>query len=297
MAGTDIRFEVGIVLPNYGPHASVDGVRRVAEAAEELGFDSVWVTEHLLVARERADPYGTVLEPLSCLAWLAGRLERVKLGTSVILLPLHHPVDLAKEAATLQQLSGGRLKLGLGVGWHEPEFHFLGYGFSDRGQRADEALRLMRALWEGQHEFHGDYWSFEDACFGPLPDPAPEIWIAGNSPRSLRRARELGGVWHPLALNPEEVRRAKQGWPEGRIVPRYELKLIEHKGQPSESSFGITGTPTEVADRIGELARAGADGVVLGVGLGPEAAERNLHRFASEVTPRLVEQAHLERPS
>jgi alkanesulfonate monooxygenase SsuD/methylene tetrahydromethanopterin reductase-like flavin-dependent oxidoreductase (luciferase family) len=113
-----------------------------AELAEESGFGSVWATEHLLVAEEQADPYGTVLEPLGCLSWLAGRLERVELGTSVVLVPLHHPVHLAKKAATLQQLSWGRLKLGVGVGWHEPEFRFLGYGFSDRGRRTDEALRL-----------------------------------------------------------------------------------------------------------------------------------------------------------
>lgn len=283
------HFEIGIVLPNYGPHASVDGVMRVAEVAEELGFDSVWATEHLLVAEEYADPYGMVLEPLACLSWLASRLEHVKLGTSIVLLPLHDPVHLAKEAATLQQLSGGRLKLGLGVGWHEPEFAFLGYSFSDRGRRTDEALRMMWALWEGRHEFSGEYWSFEGAAFGPLPDPPPEVWIAGGSPRSLRRARELGDAWHPLVLSPEQVSRAKQEWPEGRIVPRYELELIEGGKDSPESSIGMAGTTVEVAARIGELARSGADGIVLGVGLEPEKAIRTLWRFARETLPRLTE--------
>jgi probable F420-dependent oxidoreductase len=286
------HLEIGIVLPNYGPRASVEGVARVAEAAEELGFDSVWVTEHLLVAEEQADPYGTVLEPLGCLAWLAGRLPRVKLGTSVVLLPLHHPVHLAKEAATLQQLSGGRLKLGLGVGWHEPEFRFLGYGFADRGRRTDEALRLMRALWEGRGEFEGEYWSFGGAAFGPLPDAPPELWIAGGSSRSLRRARELGNVWHPLGLSPDGVRRTKQAWPEGRIVPRYTLDLVEGEEQPSESSIGMVGRPAEVADQLGQLAQAGTEGVVLSAGLDPERSVQTLQRFAREVIPRLVEQGH-----
>lgn len=265
---------------------------RMAEAVENLGFDSVWVTEHLLVAQEQADPYGTVLDPLSCLAWLAGRLEHVKLGTSVVLLPLH----LAKEAATLQQLSGGRLRLGLGVGWHEPEFRFLGYGFSDRGRRADEALRPMRALWEGQSKFSGTNWSFEDAYFGPLPDPTPEIWIAGNSPRSLRRAREFGGVWHPLSLSPEEIRRTKQGWPEGRIIPRYELKLSGAGERSPENGSGITGAPAEVASRITDLARAGAEGVVLGMGLDPEGAMPSCGGSRPRSLPVLPNGASATRP-
>lgn len=292
MNESETHFEIGVVLPNYGSSASVDVVARVAETADELGFDSVWVTEHLLVAEEQADPYGTVLEPLTCLAWLAGRLERVQLGTSIVLLPLHHPVHLAKEAATLQQLSGGRLKLGLGVGWHEPEFCFLGYGFDDRGRRTDEALRLMRALWEGQSEFEGKYWSFEDAAFGPLPETPPEVWIAGGSSSSLRRARELGDVWHPLSLSPDDVRRTKQDWPEGRIVPRYELELVEGEEHSTESSISMAGTPAEVADQLGQLAEAGTEGAVLSAGLDPEQSVRTLQRFAREVIPRLVEQGH-----
>ncbi len=238
------------------------------------------------MAEEQADPYGTVLEPLSCLSRLAGRLERVELGASVVLVPLHHPVHLAKEAATLQQLSQSRLKLGVGVGWHEPEFRFLGYGFSDRGRRTDEALRLMRALWDGQSRFEDEYWSFQDARFGPLPEPEPQIWVAGGSARGLRRARELGDVWHPLGLTPEQVSRAKQEWPEGHVVPRYELRLAED-GERSQSAMRLSGGPSEVAGRIRDLAGAGADGVVLSAGLDPEAAVETLQRFANEVAPRL----------
>lgn len=297
MNESETHFEIGVVLPNYGSSASVDGVARVAGTADELGFDSVWATEHLLVEDEYAKPYGTVLEPLTCLAWLAGRLERVQLGTSIVLLPLHHPVHLAKKAATLQQLSDGRLKLGLGVGWHEPEFRFLGYGFDDRGRRTDEALRLMRALWDGHGEFEGEYWSFENASFGPLPEDPPEVWIAGGSSRSLRRARELGDAWHPLGLSPDDVRRTKQDWPDGRVIPRYELELVEGEGHSSESSIGMAGTPAEVADQLGQLVQAGAEGVVLGAGLDPEQSVQKLRRFAREVLPCLVEQGHRRQAS
>ena len=218
-----MSFELGVILPNFGERASRDGVARVADAAEELGFDSVWATEHLLVGVEAVERFGRTLDSLTTLAWLAARVGRVGLGTSVLILPLHHPVRLAKEATTLQELSGGRLRLGVGVGWHQAEFDFLGVGLADRGRRADESIRLMRALWAGEREFDGDYWSFEDATFGPLPDLPPEIWVGGESPRALRRARELGDVWHPNARDPEIVRRALAGWPEGRIAPRVRL--------------------------------------------------------------------------
>jgi alkanesulfonate monooxygenase SsuD/methylene tetrahydromethanopterin reductase-like flavin-dependent oxidoreductase (luciferase family) len=94
-------------------------------------------------------------------------------------LPLHHPIHLAKQTATLQELSGGRLILGVGVGYYEPEFRLLGQSFEDRGRRTDEALRLLPAVWAGERDFRGEYWSFENVPFSPLPEPAPEVWLAG----------------------------------------------------------------------------------------------------------------------
>ena len=113
-----------MILPNYGAGSSPVGIRRTAELAEELGYDSVWVTEHIIVGPEGVDPYGRVYDPLVTLGWIAGWTERIGLGTSIVLVPLHHPIHLAKEAATLQELSGGRLTLGFGMGWHEDEFRF-----------------------------------------------------------------------------------------------------------------------------------------------------------------------------
>ncbi len=161
-------MHLGVILPNFGAGSSPAAIRRVAEVAEELGFDSVWATEHIIVGPEAADPYGRVYAPLVTLGWIAGFTGRIALGTSIVLAPLHHPIHLAKEAATLQELSGGRLLLGLGMGWHEDEFRFLGVPFRGRGRRGDESIRLMRALWSGEREFHGENWSFEDATFGPL---------------------------------------------------------------------------------------------------------------------------------
>ena len=210
-----------MILPNFGEGSSPDGIRRVAEAAEELGFDSVWATEHIIVGPEGVDPYGRVYDPLVTLAWVAGWTQRIGLGTSIVLVPLHNPIHLAKEIATLQELSSGRFTLGVGMGWHKDEFDFMGVPFEGRGRRADEAIRLMRALWSGEPDFEGELWSFHDATSEPHPSPIPEIWVGGSSERALRRARELGDAWHPSrGSDADHVRRVKDEYPHLRVIPR-----------------------------------------------------------------------------
>src|ERR687887_1134418 len=211
----------GVILPNYGLDATVEGIRRTAELAEELGFDSVWTTEHIIVGPEGVDPYGRVYDPLVTLGWIAGLTERVGLGTSIVLVPLHNPLHLAKEVATLHELSGGRFHLGVGMGWHKDEYDFMGVPFEGRGRRGDEAIRLLRALWSGEKDFEGEHWSFHDATAEPHPSPPPEIWVGGSSPRAIRRARELGDAWHPSrGSDAEHVKRVKEDHPELRVVPR-----------------------------------------------------------------------------
>lgn len=240
---------LGLILPNFGEGSSPGGIQRTAEAAEELGFDSVWATEHIIVGPEGVDPYGRVYAPLVTLGWIAGLTERVGLGTSIVLAPLHHPIHLAKEAATLQELSGGRLRLGLGMGWHEDEYRFMGTPFRGRGRRADEAIRLMRALWHGERSFTGENWSFENATFAPLPEPAPEIWIGGSSPPAIRRARELGDVWHPSRRSDaEHVRRVKERYPDLRVMPRTRPELVDSFLEAGAEGVVVT-LPDEAAMR------------------------------------------------
>jgi probable F420-dependent oxidoreductase len=231
---------LGVILPNYGEGSTPDGIRRVAETAEELGFDSVWATEHIIVGPDGVDPYGRVYAPLVTLGWIAGFTERIGLGTSILLLPLHHPIHLAKELATLQQLSNRSVTVGIGLGWHRDEFEFLGVEFEGRGRRADESIRVMRALWNGERDFEGRFWSWHDATSEPLPSPVPEIWVGGSSDRAIRRARELGDAWHPSrGSDLEHVRRVKEQNPDLRIVPRTS------------------------PDRVDALLDAGAEGVVV----------------------------------
>jgi probable F420-dependent oxidoreductase len=220
--------QFGVILPNYGKGASPDSIRRVAEAAEELGFDSVWATEHIIVGPEGVDPYGRVYDPFVTLGWIAGWTERIGLGTSIVLVPLHNPMHLAKQVATLQELSGGRFTLGVGMGWHKDEFDFMGVEFKNRGRRADEALRLMRALWKGERDFAGEHWSFHDATSEPHPSPQPEIWVGGSSDRAIRRALELGDAWHPSrGSDVDHVRRVKEQYPELRVIPRIAPENVE----------------------------------------------------------------------
>ena len=128
---------------------------------------------------------------------------------------------VAKEIATLQELSGGRFTLGVGMGWHKDEFDFMGVPFKGRGRRADEAIRLMRALWSGEPNFEGELWSFHGATSEPHPSPIPEIWVGGSSKRALRRARELGDAWHPSrGSDADHVRRVKDAYPHLRVIPR-----------------------------------------------------------------------------
>ena len=259
-------MHLGIILPNFGEGSSPRGIRAVAEAADELGFDSVWATEHIIVGPAGVDPYGRVFEPFATLAWIAGYTERVDLGTSITLVPLHHPIQLAKEVATVQLLSGRTPRLGVGVGWHEDEFRFLGVEFRRRGRRADEALRLMRALWAGEREFHGELWSFEGATFGPLPEQPPEIWIGGASDRAVRRARELGDVWHPSRTGtPERVREVKEEFPELRVVPRVSAANVD-----------------ELREKRDALVEAGAEGIVAGLAGGTEAIVAGMQALARE---------------
>jgi len=217
-----------VILPNYGLDSNPDGIRRVAELAEELGFDSVWATEHIIVGPEAVDPYGRVYAPLVTLGWIAGFTERIGLGTSIVLVPLHHPMHLAKEVATLQELSGGRFTLGVGMGWHKEEYDFMGIPFEGRGRRGDEAIRVMRALWNGERDFTGEFWSFHDAISEPHPSPQPEIWVGGSSERAIRRALELGDVWHPSrGSDAEHVRRVKEQHPGLRVIPRVAAENVE----------------------------------------------------------------------
>jgi probable F420-dependent oxidoreductase len=205
-----MRF--GVILHNYGPGAGLAGMVSTAAAAEELGFDSVWATDHVLLPLGDAPRFEHIFEALTTLTYLAGRSERLRLGISSLVLPLRNPILVAKQMATLDALSGGRAMLCVGAGWSVGEFANLGQRFDDRGKRLDEAIQLLRALWAGgkghAKSFQGRYYQFEDAAFSPpcIQPGGPPIWIGGHSNAALRRAARLGDGWHPSGPDLEMFR-------------------------------------------------------------------------------------------
>ncbi|MDA1001392.1 MAG: LLM class flavin-dependent oxidoreductase, partial [bacterium] len=174
-------MEFGICIPHYGHPVDVSRTLEAARRAEALGFDSIWVTDHLLIPKNFEIIYREhMLDPIVLLGHLAAITQRVKIGASVIILPYRNPIVVAKQMATIDQLSGGRLIFGAAPGWLEEEFIALGLPFKERGAMTDEYLRLIRRLWtEERVSFEGKYVRFEDMVPSPRPAqrPAPPIWI------------------------------------------------------------------------------------------------------------------------
>ena len=174
----------GVFLPSYiwegdGPERA-RGIREFARAVEDLGFDSIFITDHMLAAKRFYS--AAWLEPLTGLAVAAGVTNRVRLGTSILIMPLRNPVVLAKELATLQFLSENRVILGAGVGWNDAEYVAVGVRKSERGKRTDEMLDIMIPLLEGETvTYHGRYYSVDDVFIEPISPQRPEIWIGGGS--------------------------------------------------------------------------------------------------------------------
>jgi probable F420-dependent oxidoreductase len=214
-------MEIGVHLPHIGPLATREGISAFARMAEEYGFDSLWVSDHVIVPRKLRSryPYNVegsfpvppdipFLEPLATLLYAAGVTERAKLGTTILVLPMRNPIVTAKTLATLDVLSNGRLILGVGAGWMEEEFRALGVPPERRGARTDEYIQLCKTLWTEQNpSFQGEFWQIEDVGFAPKPiqQPHPPVWVGGHSPRALRRAGRFGDAWHAAYLPPERL--------------------------------------------------------------------------------------------
>ena len=248
---------MGVNVPNFGPGTDPGVLRRWALTVEGLGFDLLMVSDHIAVTADVAEQYpAPFYEPFTTLAWLAGLTGRIRLGTTVLIVPYRHPLLIARMAANLNDLSGGRLVLGVGTGWAAQEFDALDVPFQQRGKLTDDYLRTVRAAWADQQDYRG----------GQIP-----IWVGGNSDAGLRRAVRLGEAWHPLRFTMPWMREAmgrmtafadEQRRPVPGLVPRIALRLTGSPVTAPERLAG-EGTIDQVLDDLAELRLLGADTVVL----------------------------------
>jgi len=274
---------IGVALPNYGPLAGREVLARLARLAESLGADGVWVSDHLVapVVSQSVYPYdrrpnpppgqlGVIEEFYECLvtlAFLAGHTERVRLGVSAYVVPYRNPILTAKQVATLDALSGGRVVLAVGVGWLREEFAALDVPFAGRGERTDDYLAVCRALWAGgTATYDGTCYQLPAVRTGPRPAqrPHPPIWVAGNSDAALSRAARHGDGWHGIDLEPREL---------AAHVTRLRAACATHDRDPA--SVRVTLRRSAALDVLGReldaYRSAGVDDLVVGLPRGGSA--------------------------
>ena len=267
-------MKLGFSLPNNQGIAHVNDLVTLAVEAESLGYHSVWVSEHLFHATYVASRLGDAPyhEALTILTAVAGATSKVRLGTSVLVLPWHHPVQLAKRVASLDDYSEGRVSLGVGVAQTEDEFENLGVSFTHRGRIADEMLTAMKILWTEKYPiFNGKYFNFNDLQFEPKPvqKPYPPLLIGGTSRRAIERVVEHGDGWHALSQSPQDmapvVNELRQRRSDTIDVSVRSMTTIMDRSwdRPVEERVTMKGTLEELAAMLQAYEHAGVDEVVL----------------------------------
>ena len=273
-------MKFGVWIPNVRHLATPAIILAAAARAENLGYDSVWASDHVVVPHANVKNFGeTVFDPLVTLAVIAGATSRVRLGTTVLIVPYRNAVVTAKMIASLDALSGGRFVFGIGAGWLAAESAALGVPFAERGAMTDEYLAAMQELWtKREPSFAGTYTQFDSLIFEPKPvqKPHPPIWVGGHGKASLRRTAQFGAAWHPINRSPEELRAgmaeiARQCQARGRAdVPALTLRsdvrvLRPGQSTPESSHAGrvLAGEPSALIDQIGELAACGVEHLVV----------------------------------
>lgn len=300
-------MKLGICVPHYGRPIEVDRMLAVVRHAEDAGLDSVWVTDHVIVPQDVDVIYREhMLDALAVLPWLAAATERVSLGTSVVILPYRSPIPVAKLLASVDVLSGGRLIVGVAIGWMEGEFDALGVPIKERVSRTEEAITLMKTLWtEERPEIVTARHHLSGLQVSPMPlrKPRPPIWVGGMSEGALRRVARMGDGWHATGANPETFRQGKQAvtrfWKEeGRAgEPAWSLRIAlfidgVHEWAVDEKFLRgrhpIKGTVKQIAGQLAEYQRLGVDHVALEVSYSTyPAILETIDIIAEEVKPVL----------
>jgi probable F420-dependent oxidoreductase len=288
-------MDYGLCLPNFLAGASTECIEAGAAVAVRLGWSTVWTTDHVVVPRDAADEYGHIYEALLTLAWVGARHTEIRLGSSVIVVPQRNAVLLAKELATLDSLTGGRVIAGVGVGWNRSEFANLGADerFPVRGAYLDETIRLWRHLWSGSIEpFRGRFHTLEDFTFSPLPDQGARlpIVVGGRAERALQRAGALGDGYHSSAASPSQyaqrlptIRAAAEA--AGRAMPWLSAR-VRVEFEMATSGYAMRGSRDDIAGEVRAFADLGVSHLALSFGTtDPADLIARAQRFAREVAP------------
>jgi probable F420-dependent oxidoreductase len=270
-----VRVKFGLNIINFGPEASPESLHASVEWAEAVGFQIAMVSDHVAVTPEVARRYpAPFYEPFTTLAWLAGRTSTIELGTTVVILPYRHPLLTARMSSNLDQLCGGRLVLGIGVGWARTEFEALGAPFQRRGRVTDDYLGALHAHWaEDIASVQTGSVAFRDIHTQPAPvrRPHPPVWVGGSSTAAIRRAAGFGDAWHPLNASLEWLERGltllreeaeRKQRPTPAFVPRIKVRLTDTRLDDVDRRPG-QGNLDQIRRDLAHLATLGASYVVL----------------------------------
>jgi probable F420-dependent oxidoreductase len=301
-------MKLGICVPHYGRPIEAGRLLEVVGRAEEQGLDSVWVTDHVIVPRDVDVIYREhMLDPLAVLPWLAGVTKRVALGTSVVILPYRSPIPVAKLLASVDVLSGGRLIVGVAIGWMDGEFAALGVPFKERVSRTEEAIELFRRLWTDERpEIQTRRHRLHDVVASPLPlqKPRPPIYVGGSSDGAYRRVARLGDGWHATSTTPDAFRQASETitklWKEARRdgEPVWSLRipiLVEGIHRPAvdmtlmRGRHALAGSPNKIAEELRLFQALGVSHVALEVSYSTfPAILQTVDIIAGELKPALM---------
>lgn len=284
-------MQFGVMFANTGHGSSPEGAVAIAQAAEAGGIEAIWTVEHVVVPSGYQSPYPydksgkmaggaedfDLPDPLIWLAYVAARTDRIKLATGILIVPQRNPVITAKELATLDHLSGGRMVLGVGAGWLAEEFDALGVPFHDRGRRLDEYVAVMRALWtEDKASFDGEFFSFTDCISRPRPvNGTIPVVVGGDSKAAARRAGRLGDAYFPGSSSIDKLREQFDLMTEAAVEAGRDPDSIQRIA-------GALGAPgPQLDERIEQLAELGVTQAML-----PAFPPDSLREIAEDLTGR-----------
>jgi probable F420-dependent oxidoreductase len=269
-------MKVGVNLINFGPGVTTASLRSWAQLSESLGYHLIMTSDHIAITPDVQSRYpAPFFEPISLLGWLAGITSTIEIGTTVIIMPYRNPLELAKATANVDQLSGGRFILGVGIGWAQEEFKVLNVPYRSRGVITNEYLEAVKLLWtQDVASYDGKFVSFNEVHTAPRPiqAPHPPIWVGGPSDAAMRRTVRYGDAWHPIRIQMDWFKNTgiprlkeiadEEGRPIPKLCPRIRLRLTRSPLPDSERVVG-EGSLSQVHKDLAELESLGCSYVVL----------------------------------